>query len=244
MGKKFKKKKVKKAKKVKKGPEASSEETVKKENYLKLKKRYLHLKKEHETLEKAFNRISVLEEDIQKVHAKIDSIDANSEVVEKELKAVRSRVINMQSNVKKIAYVATKVSKKYGVTGSRTPRPQGPQGPAKPRGRPMTKAAKALAYSRKGSEAPRPPAKPPVKRPLKQRTRPRNDEISVEPTGNGKAIVKDHKEASERMDAHDVATDLDDETMDYLIKENGKTQSISKKTVDKAVKEKRDEEDR
>jgi hypothetical protein len=238
-------KKVKKKKKVKKRSDASSENVVKKEDYETLRKRYLRLKKEHEALEKAFNRISVLEEDIRKVHAKIDSIDANSEAVEKELKAVKSRVTNMQTNVKKIAYVATKVSKKYGVT-PRPAKPQTPQGPARPgiRRRPLTKAAKALSYSRKGPETQRPPETPSKKKPTGQRPRPRSDEISVEPSGDGKAIVKDHKEASERMDAHDITTDLDDETMDYLVKENGKTQPLSKRSVDKAIKEKRDEEDR
>ena len=243
MGKRIKKKKVKKAKKVSETP---SQEAVKKEDYEKLRRRYIQLKKEHEALEKAFNRISVLEQDIKKVHAKIDSIDANSELVEKELKAVKSRVTNMHTNVKKIAYVATKVSKKYGVSVQRAPRPQSTKGPSKPmaRPRPLTKAAKALAYSRKGSEPSRPPMRSPEKKQVTQGTRPRTDEISVEPTGDGKAVVKDHKQASERMDAHDVTTDLDDESMDYLVKEDGKTQALPKKTVDKAIKEKKDEEDR
>lgn len=230
-------KKVKKGDKVVEMEEVSEKPKPQAEDYDALKKRYFDLKKRYDELEKAFNRISTLEDDIKKVHQKLDSIDANSANVEKDLAAVKSRVAGVSKDMKAITVVARNISQKYGFE-FKVAEAQGP--PAKPQAKPaapqqkqlpqrhpdgpITKAAKALAMARnaepkRGSE-----------------------EITAQP-GRGKPVEpKDHKDAAKRMDDVFVSGDDDMDTVDYLVRPDGKKVPLDKKKVEEELKENEKEE--
>lgn len=243
-------KKIKKVKK-KVATKATDEATgsVPMEDFNNLRSKYLRLKKEYTDLREAFDRINVLEEDIKKVHGKLDQMDTGSDSVKKELMAVRSRVDQMQRNVEKISYLATKVSDRFlvkkkamGGPGAQTrpgarpeAKPGANQGPVtRPAGpsKPLTRAAKALVMARtSGGPA---AAKAPKKV---------TDEITADPGKVGKVPEpKDLKAHAERMDEADVISDEDMDSMDYLIRQEGKKVPLDKKVVKKTIEEDRDQD--
>lgn len=225
-------KKKKKRSKEDKGTEGP--DTVPVKDYNMLKKKYIRLKKEYRDLKEAFDRISVLEEDINKVHQKLDSMDTDSDSVRKEILAVRSRVDHMQRNVEKMSVLATKVSAQYVAKKKGGLRPRPPtNAPMRPKPRAtkaLTRAAKALSQVKtaKGGST--------VPRPVKKKAT--SDEISVQPDREGPVPKsKDLKDHADRMDGTDVITDEDMDSLDYLVREEGKKVPLEKKTVDKEIEE-------
>jgi len=204
------------------------------EDYDALKKRYLELKKRYSELETAFNRISTLEDDIKKVHQKLDNIDANSANVEKDLEAVKNRVASVSKDMTAITVVAKNISSKYGFDIKVAEIPERP--PAKPQARPptappkppvqrrpngpITKAAKALAFAQQAE---------------KRRTV--SDEITAQPQRGKPTEPKDHKDAADRMDDVMVEGDDDTDTVDYLVKPEGRKVLLDKKKVEEELKE-------
>jgi hypothetical protein len=211
------------------------------DDYDVLKKRYTDLKKRYEELETAFNRIGTLEEDIKKVHQKLDNIDANSANVEKDLAAVKTRVASVSKDMKAITVVAKNISQKYGfdikVENPPEKRPaSAQQKPATPPKQPapaqgqqrtpvFTRAAKALAFAR-GAE----------------RAKQGSEEITAQPQKGRALEPRDHKDAKDRMDDVVVSGDDDMDTVDYLVRPDGKKIPLEKKKVEKELKELKDED--
>jgi hypothetical protein len=244
------KKVIKKVKKAQNPPEGTvegspavdkaKEARLRQEEYEAMKKRYFDLKKRYDDLEKAFNRISTLEQDIKKVHQKLDSFDTNSATVQKDLAQVKSRVAGISKDMSAIAVVASNISKTYGFDIKVTNPPVRPGAPAKPvQQRPpqqppaqrqpptMSRAAKALSFAREAE---------------KKQARPNTDEISAQPKSNVKLNPKEHKDAADRMDEVVVEGDDDTDTVDYLIKPEGRKLPLSKNKVEEEMKQKKDDE--
>ena len=218
----------------------AKEDRLRKEEYEAMKKRYFDLKKRYDELEKAFNRISGLEQDVKKVHEKLDSFDANSANVQKEMAQVKSRVAGISKDMKAISVVASNISKTYGFEIKVTNPPEKLAAPAKP-GQPrpvqqplaqrlpptMTRAAKALSFAREAE---------------KNQARTNTDEITAQPKGNVKFNPKEHKDAADRMDEVVVEGDDDTDTVDYLVKPEGRKLPLSKNKVEEELKENKKED--
>ncbi len=218
----------------------AKEDRRRQEEYEAMKKRYFDLKKRYDELEKAFNRISTLEQDVKKVHQKLDSFDSNSATVQKDLAQVKSRVAGISKDMSAISVVAKNISKTYGFEIKVTNPPVRPAAPAKPaQQRPpqqppaqrpppmMTRAAKALSFAREAE---------------KNQARSNTDEISAEPKGNVKLNPKEHRDAADRMDDVVVEGDDDTDTVDYLIKPEGRKVPLSKSKVEEELKENKKED--
>jgi hypothetical protein len=223
-----------------KSPDKIKEERLRQEEYEAMKKKYFDLKKRYEELEKAFNRISTLEQDVKKVHEKLDSFDANSANVQKDLAVVKSRVQGIQKDMSAISVVAKNISKTYGFEIKVTNPPQKPTTPAKPtQQRPpqqtpaqrppptMTRAAKALSFAREAE---------------KNQVKTNSDEISAQPKAGTKVNPKEHKDATDRMDEVVVEGDDDTDTVDYLVKPEGRKLPLSKNKVEEEMKQSKDDE--
>jgi hypothetical protein len=225
---------------VERSPDKAKEERLRQEEYEAMKKKYIDLKRRYEELEKAFNRISTLEQDVKKVHEKLDSFDTNSANVQKDLAVVKSRVQGIQKDMSAISVVAKNISKTYGFEIKVTNPPQKPAAPAKPaQQRPaqqvpaqrppptISRAAKALSFAREAE---------------RKQTTTNTDEISAQPKAGTKLNPKEHKDAADRMDEVIVEGDDDTDTVDYLVKPEGRKLPLSKNKVEEEMKANKDDE--
>jgi len=214
------------------------------EDYGAMKKRYLELKKRYAELEAAFNRISTLEDDIKKVHQKLDHIDANSANVEKDLAVVKNRVASVSKDMKAITVVARNISTKYGFDIKVADTPERPTAPARPPAGPQPKPVAAPPKQPAQAQGQRRPS-PVFTRAAKalafaqqaEMGKAVSDEITAQPQRGKPVGPKDHRDASERMDDVVVSGDDDTDTVDYLVKPEGKTVPLDKKTVKKELEE-------